>query len=88
MARERGIPFGSGEFDGQVIAQSGLNVRADPSTDSEVRATLTNGTELRITCKAQGEPIEGDPTWYKLGNQRWVSARYVADLGPEPDWCD
>lgn len=88
VARERGVPFGSGGFDGQVVAQSGLNVRSDPSTSSEAQATLTDGTELRITCKTQGETIEGDPTWYKLGFQRWVSARYVANLGPQPDWCD
>lgn len=88
VARERGMPFGYGEFDGQVVAQSGLNVRSEPSTDSETLATLTNGTELRISCKAEGETIEGDSTWYKLGFQRWVSARYVADLGPEPAWCD
>lgn len=88
VAQERGIPFGSGEYDGQVAARSGLNVRSEPTTDSDVRATLVNGVELRIDCKAEGETIEGDSTWYKLGFQRWVSARYVADLGPEPAWCD
>ncbi len=88
VARERGMPFGNGEYEGRVVAQSGLNVRSEPSTDSDSLATLTNGTPLRITCRAEGETIEGNSTWYKLGFARWVSAEYVSNVGAAPERCD
>lgn len=88
LARDRGVPFGSGEFDGRVIAQSGLHVRAEPSTDASSVAILANAVSVRITCKAPGETIDGNSRWYKLGSGRWVSARYVDNIGATPGWCE
>jgi hypothetical protein len=88
VAAERGIPFGVGEFDGRVAAPSGLNVRAEPTTDASSLATLADGVSVRITCKVQGENIGGNPRWYKLGTGRWVSAQYVTNIGSPPSWCD
>lgn len=88
VARDRGVPFGTGKFDGQVVAQSGLHVRAAPSTDAASVVILADTVQLRIMCKAPGESVDGNANWYKLGNDRWVSARYVTNIGELPDWCD
>lgn len=88
VARDRGVPFGTGEFDGEIVARSGLHVRAEPSTDASSVVILADKVSVRIICKERGETVEGNAKWYKLGNNRWVSARYVANVGAAPDWCE
>lgn len=88
VAQDRGMPFGSGEFEGRVDARSGLHVRAGPTTGASSLTILVDGTEVQITCKAPGETIDGNSTWHKLGDRRWVSARYVTNVGAPPRWCD
>lgn len=88
VAAERGVPFGAGQFDGRVVAESGLHVRAEPATDASSLAILADGTSLRITCKVQGESVDGNAWWYQIGTSRWVSARYVTNIGSPPSWCE
>jgi hypothetical protein len=67
---------------GVVTAQSGLNVRQYPSTDSSVKYVLPYRAERGLDCKVRAQNINGNAYWYKLRNsQYWISARYVRNVG-------
>lgn len=34
-----------------------------------------------------GPTVAGNDLWYKLGTGRWVSARYVSNVGAAPRFC-
>lgn len=75
-------------YHGRVVSDTGLHVRTMRTTASRVAGTLATGTVVTIGCKARGEPIDGNRLWYRLGARRWVTARYVANIGPAPAVCD
>ncbi|HZG06743.1 MAG TPA: SH3 domain-containing protein [Streptomyces sp.] len=77
---------------GRVLARNGLNVRAYPNTRSRVIRTLPYRSIIHIECKVRGQRVGGNPLWYKLDRHHhrhdgWVSARYVANIGPAPHFC-
>jgi hypothetical protein len=75
-------------YKGKVVSRIPLDVRAKPTTKSAVRGTLRPGTIISITCKVNGQKVDGNARWYELaGGHGWVSARYVANIGPAPRWC-
>lgn len=70
---------------GRTIAA--LAVRTGPNTaDARIR-TVASGTILTIICKQPAQRIDGNNRWYWTRSRGWVSARYVRNLGPAPDWC-
>ena len=86
-----GEPFDYGPMAGDVLAVMGvqhddrLNLRAGPGTDQEILARLAP-TEDHIV--AQGHARVRTHLWYEVeaaGTVGWVSARYVAYLGPVDD---
>ncbi|WP_323376673.1 SH3 domain-containing protein [Streptomyces smaragdinus] len=71
--------------DGIVTAKKSLNIRALPETSSPVLGSYAHGTRIDLWCKASGESIDKNTTWYKLANRTgWVTARYVKASGPVP----
>lgn len=78
-------------YQGQVIARTGLNIRAQATTNSTDRGTIRYGTVIRISCKVVGQNIDGNRLWYKLADARfargYVSARYVDNIGRAPEYC-
>lgn len=78
-------------YQGQVIARTGLNIRAMPTTNSADVGTIKYGTIIRISCKVKSQSIDGNPFWYKLADARfhagWVTARYVDNVGRAPEYC-
>ncbi|HEY6738100.1 MAG TPA: SH3 domain-containing protein [Actinopolymorphaceae bacterium] len=78
-------PSTSATAKGRVIAP--LAVRTLYTTVAKRVGTLHKGKVVTIYCKHNGVPVDGNPRWYKLGNNRWVSARYVTNIGPAPKWC-
>ncbi|TXS52681.1 SH3 domain-containing protein [Streptomyces sp. t39] len=68
---------------GTVAAQSGLNLRAYPSTDSSVKGTLANRAQVGLVCKVRAQNIAGNDVWYLVRDSRkvWVPARYVVATG-------
>jgi SH3 domain-containing protein len=75
-----------------VIARTGLNIRAMPTTNSAVTGgPIKYGTVIRISCKVVGQNIDGNKFWYKLADARfargYVSARYVDNIGRAPEYC-
>lgn len=79
---------GDGDLDrGKVIA-SALKMRTGPTTAASSAGTLPRGKHVNIVCKLEGKVVGGNPRWYHLANGRWVAARYVANVGPAPTWCN
>lgn len=75
---------------GKVIARTGLKVRSGPSQNYRVTGYLKYGQTVKIKCKVNGQWIDGNPRWYKLANGQWAwaSARYIANIGAAPHWCN
>jgi hypothetical protein len=87
-----GFPGDNDLYQGQVIARTGLNIRARPTTNSAVvGGPIRYGTVIRIRCKVVGQNIDGNRLWYRLADARypvgWVAARYVDNIGRAPAYC-
>ncbi|MER5968308.1 SH3 domain-containing protein [Streptomyces sp. NPDC002055] len=67
---------------GTVIAQSGVNERQYPSTDSSMAGFLRYRAQVGLKCKVRAQNIDGNDIWYLLRDrQTWVSAKYVDNTG-------
>lgn len=75
--------------DGKVISTSGVTVRTAPSTHAGAKAAIADNKVFPISCKVRGTMVDGNDIWYALPptTNEWVSARYVRNVGPVPDWC-
>lgn len=63
---------------------AGLNVRAGPSTTTGVVASLgESGTDVTIACHTRGEPVHGDPVWYRITRPHagYVTNYYIRTSG-------
>lgn len=71
---------------GRVVSRGPLTVRRDRTTTAATVGTLNAGQTVALACKAQGEPVDGNTVWYRLGQdpQGWATARYIKNLGPVP----
>jgi hypothetical protein len=72
---------------GKVIAKPSLTKRAKPTSKSAAKGTIRYGTKVDILCKTTGPKVGGNALWYQLTNGRWVTARYVDNLGRVPEYC-
>ncbi|MGW5360945.1 SH3 domain-containing protein [Actinopolymorpha pittospori] len=72
-------------YQGRVTAT--LNVRSAPTSAAADVGTLRSGATVSIQCKVFGPSVDGNTLWYKLSTGRWVTARYVANIGPAPRFC-
>lgn len=75
------------EYKGRVISKTVLRVRSAPNLTGAVVGFVNPGQTIIITCKVKGQWVDGNPRWYKISENRWVSARYVKNVGPAPKWC-
>ena len=64
-----------------------LNVRFAPTSASAKVGSLSRGVTVKIQCKVFGPRVDGNDLWYKLATGRWVSARYVSNVGVAPRFC-
>lgn len=82
-------PFcGDGDIDRGRVTASSLSVRRAPTLSDERLATLHRGDDVRIICKVSGgSKVDGNKLWYWMTDGFWVSARYVANVGPAPITC-
>ncbi|WP_020573132.1 SH3 domain-containing protein [Actinopolymorpha alba] len=69
------------------VTTAALNVRSAPTSAAPDVGTLRNGTTISIQCKVFGPSVGGNTLWYKLSTGRWVTARYVANIGTAPRFC-
>jgi uncharacterized protein YraI len=65
-----------------------LTQRTGPTRAASSAGTLSRGTAVVIVCKLRGQDVNGNALWYSLANGRWVSARYVTNVGQAPGWCN
>ncbi|MEV4925095.1 hypothetical protein [Streptomyces roseoverticillatus] len=71
---------------GRVVSRGPLTVRSDHTTKAAKVGSLNAGQTVALSCKAEGEPVDGNILWYRLGQdpQGWAAARYIKNLGPIP----
>lgn len=74
---------------GQVTASS-LYARQAPSTHAKATFLYTRGEKIPLGCKVVGPSVDGNNLWYTIAGStdRWLSARYVKNIGPAPEFCD
>ena len=73
-------------FRGRTTAA--LTQRTGPTRAASSAGTLPRGAAVVIVCKLRGQDVNGNALWYSLANGRWVSARYVTNVGQAPGWCN
>lgn len=64
-----------------------LTLRTGPTTAASSAGTVKPGLTTKIICKLPGQSVAGNDRWYYLTNGRWISARYVDNVGIAPAWC-
>lgn len=74
-------------YKGKVTASTSLSVRKAPTSASPKVGSLSRGTVVTIQCKVYGPSVGGNSLWYKLSSGRWVTARYVSNIGTAPRFC-
>lgn len=78
----------TGHATGKVTSKINLRMRSGPTTTARTIGSVPPRSHLRLACKTHGTTVGGNTTWYRLSNgHRWVSARYVANVGAPPGWC-
>lgn len=77
---------------GIVDVASGLTARSFPTFHSPAAGSYRDGARIDIDCKMHGPNVNGNNLWYGVPvsgpGEVWVSARYVANDGPAPDFCN
>ncbi len=76
-------------YQGRVDATGGLVAHYVPSSDAAKYGSYADGARLRLTCKVHSESVDGNDLWYLVRGSkgRWVSARYVDNVGAAPRVC-
>ncbi|WP_166350151.1 SH3 domain-containing protein [Phytoactinopolyspora limicola] len=87
MAAAPAAHASSGSYDGKVVASTSLNVRAAPTSAAPKVGSLARGAKVKIQCKVFGPSVGGNDLWYKLSSGKWVTARYVSNVGAAPHFC-
>lgn len=78
----------SGHATGKVVSKVNLRTRSRPTTAARTVGSSRPGQHIAVSCKVHGTTIGGNNIWYQLpGGNKWVSARYVANIGAAPAWC-
>jgi lipoprotein-anchoring transpeptidase ErfK/SrfK len=68
-----------------VVTVSSLNVRSSPSIGSSVVGTLYNRHTAVLHGLVAGDEVGDVPAWYKIGENRYIAAAYVAPfIAPSP----
>jgi uncharacterized protein YraI len=73
-------------FKGRTTTE--LIKRTGPTRAASSAGNLAQGAAVTIVCKLPGEAVNGNALWYSLTDGRWVSARYVSNVGAVPGWCN
>jgi uncharacterized protein YraI len=72
-------------FVGRTTAS--VRVRVGPNTRDASVKTLADGAGVDIICKTTSQSVDGNKRWYWTTGKRWVSARYIDNVGRAPNWC-
>ncbi|MBM7785228.1 SH3 domain-containing protein [Tenggerimyces flavus] len=72
-------------YKGKVIAKT-LTIRSHPTTYGKRLGTYKKGETVKISCKVEAVPVDGNRIWYSTPKGD-VAARYVTNIGKAPQWC-
>lgn len=74
---------------GKVDARGGLKAHFVPASGTPTIDSFANGSRIRLVCKVRSVEVKGNDLWYrvKARNQKWVSAKYVDNIGRAPRLC-
>ncbi len=68
-----------------VITASSVNIRSAPSLDASIIGTTYNRHPLILKGMVAGDSIGEIPAWYKLGENRYIAAAWMAPfIAPNP----
>ncbi|KAL2786253.1 hypothetical protein BJX66DRAFT_342307 [Aspergillus keveii] len=59
------------------ITGNGVNCRSGPGTSYDVVTSYAKGTEVSISCQAEGTSVNGNSIWDKTGDDCYVADYYV-----------
>lgn len=71
-----------------IKTTAALNVRTGPTSADPRVETLARGAGVDVSCKLEGQNVAGNALWYQTRGGHWIAARYVANIGRAPTWCD
>lgn len=94
------VPGGSGETNlvpSTADAQTVYTVRmlateyfrSGPGTQYAIRGQVAINTDVNVSCKVNGQSIDGNPRWYRLNGQPpgYFAARWAQNLNGVPPFC-
>lgn len=63
---------------GRVTARTGLLIRSYPTTSSRSLGSYQHGAQVKLSCRAESQAVNGNVWWYKLADRSgWLTAAYV-----------
>ena len=69
-----------------VVTGNALNVRSAPSLEAAAVDTLFQDHLVEVYETVDGETVEDEMTWYRIGSEQFVSAAFIEPFEPrEPD---
>jgi uncharacterized protein YgiM (DUF1202 family) len=71
----------------KAVKKPSVNLRRGPTNASKIVGSLKYGTKVELICKVNGPKVDGNPRWYQLRDGRWVTARYMQNVGEAPRFC-
>jgi len=67
-----------------VVTADAVNIRSAPGLDAQIVGTAFGRHPIPIYDEVPGDPVDGNPTWYRIGPDRYISAAMVAPFIPTP----
>ena len=82
-------PADAASYVGRVDAHHGLVAHYVPTAAAPRYGHYADGARIRLVCKVRSVSIGQNDRWYLVRGsaRRWVSARYVHNIGAAPRWC-
>jgi uncharacterized repeat protein (TIGR01451 family) len=63
----------------KVTSRQPLHIRKGPGTDHKITGKLQPHTFVAVTCRTNGQSVDGNRTWYRLADGRgWIPGRFTA----------
>lgn len=68
-------------------ATTAISKRNGPTTSDSRSGSVAKGGGVDIICELQSQSVNGNKLWYWTKDHKWVSARYVKNVGRAPNYC-
>jgi hypothetical protein len=68
-------------------ATTTVSERIGPNTADQRVGTLAKGRTVDVLCKLPAQSVKGNKMWYWTKDHKWVSARYISNVGKAPGYC-